>query len=158
MYSLKFTLPLKSYITSSTVTWHSEGCNVVSTHHDVTNVPEFLGSVIAWFTVIRSILYSCPKMNVPDFRRTFLRENCILERRKSNQKHLHPKWNGYGEELVKCDTLNCCQRQMAWLTCYQGNDTTHSLKISFVNWLLLFYVDVHGTTYENSVNYLYHPM
>jgi len=53
--------------------------------------------------------------------------------------------------------LNSCGRQTLPLICNQANHTTHSLKISFVNWLLLFHVSFHETTYADVTNYLCLP-
>jgi len=55
-----------------------------------------------------------------------------------------------------CHLLNCCQRQMFQLPCYQANHTTHALKISFGNWLLSSDVGFYQTMYANFENYLYH--
>jgi len=55
-----------------------------------------------------------------------------------------------------CHLLNCCQRQMFQLPCYQANHTIHALKISFGNRLLSSDVGFHQTMYRNFENYLYH--
>jgi len=46
---------------------------------------------------------------------------------------------------------------MLQLSCYQANRTTHSLKMSSGNWLLLFHVSFHNTTYADVMNYLCRP-